>query len=408
MNPKQVVSSPASTGDAGGHFEQHVGAYYVALLLFGAVQLVLTNTSVVGVNFQTRHRGWRTDDLLVVGVTDAGVRRKLAVQVKLNFTISASNEDCCKVFKGFWDDFQATGRFNASKDRFAIITLHGTSSLLHSFNSLLHCALASNDATDFHHRMKINGYISNQAKKRNEIIKSILSEHIGKPPSDDDYWRFLRVVNVISYDFNSPTAQTEAMILSLLAQFVTTDVQDTIAAAGITWARLLKFVGQGRPVAATYRREDLPSEITVCHTTIPSADAQGLQALIGHGKTVRDSIKSTIGKSYEIDKSAELITLSTELNEHRVAIVTGAAGSGKSALAKKLLNQIEKNHLILAFQATEFATAHIDHTLKNSQTTINEQRLLAMLTGHNRIVILIESIERLLEHSVRDAFSHPM
>ena len=404
--PKPIVPSPAATGDAGGHFEQHVGAFYVALLLVGAVPPVLINTSIVEVGFQTRHRGWRTDDLLVVGITNAGVRRKLAAQVKRNLTISASDEDCRKVFTGLWDDFQAKDQFNASEDRLAIIALHGTSTLLNTFNSLLSCASGSIDAADFHSRINSEGFISKKAKNQNNVIKSILSEHIGKPPSDDDYWQFLRVVNVISYDFNTPTAQTEAVILSLLAQFVTKDATDPITTARATWAKLLKIVGQGRPIAAIYQRENLPSEIVECHTTIHSAGVQGLPTLIEHGKIVRDSIDSKIGNSYEIDKSAELIALSTKLNEHQVVIVSGIAGSGKSALVKIFLNQIEENHLVLAFRATEFATAHIDESLRNAQTTMNTQRLLAMLAGHNRIVILVEGVERLLEHSVRDAFSH--
>ena len=406
MNSKQPVPSPAATGDAGGQFDQHVGAFHLALLLVGAVPPVLTNTSVVEVSFQNRHRGWRTDDLLVVGVTGAGVQRKLVAQVKRKFTIAASDEDCRKVFTGLWDDFQAKDRFNASEDRLAVITLHGTSTLLNTFNSLLDCATGSIDSTEFDSRINSDGFISKKAKTQNDVIKLFLTEHVDEPLRDDDYWQFLRVINIISYDLNTPTAQTEAFVLSLLALYGIKDVQGAITTAEGTWARLLKLVGQGRPKAATYRRENLPSEITECHTTIPTVDSQNLQALIGHGRIVRDNIKSTIGDSYEIDKSTELIALSTKLNEHRVVIVTGVAGSGKSALAKKLFSQIENNHLVLAFQATEFATAHIDESLKNAQTTMNSQHLSAMLAGHNRIVILVDSIQSLLEHSVRDAFSH--
>jgi len=401
----EVVSSPAATGDAGGHFEQHVDAFSLSLLLVGATPPILTNTSVVEVCLQTEHLGWQTDDLLIVGETGTGVLRKLAVQVKRSFTVSASSEDCRKTFKGFWDDFQARDRFNESEDRLAVFTQQGTSTLLHSFNSLLECARASVDADDFHHRVGLEGYVSKKAKQQNEAIKAILTEHIGAPPCDDDYWRFLRVVNVVSYDLNTSSAQTEAIVLSLLAH-VTTGVPDAVAAAKATWTTLLECVGHGRPAAATYRRESLPAETVGRHTTIPTADAQGLQALVDHGQTVRDSIRSTIGNSYEIDRSVEIINLLAELDDHQVVIVTGAAGSGKSALAKKLLVQVEANRPVLAFQAVEFATAHINETLANTQTTLNEQRLLAILAGHDRVVVLVESVERLLEHSVRDAFSH--
>ena len=405
MSVYEVISSPAATGDAGGHFEQHVDAFSLALLLVGATPPILTNTSVVEVCFQTAHLGWKTDDILIVGETGAGVRRQLAGQVKRSFTVSESDEDCRKTFKGFWDDFQVRDRFDVSEDRFAIITQFGTLTLLKTFNSLLECACASVDAADFRRRAAIEGLISKKAKQQNKAIKSILTEHIGSAPDDEDYWQFLQVVNVVSYDLNTSTAQAEASIVSLLA-LATTGVQDTVAAAKATWATLLECVGRGRPAAKIYRRENLPTEIIERYTTIPTTYLMGLQALIEHGRTVRENIRSTIGKSYEIDRSAELISLLAKIKEHQIVIVTGRAGSGKSALAKKLLSNVEATRPVLAFHAVEFAKAHINETLGKAQTTLNEQRLLALMAGHDLVVVLVESVERLLENSVRDAFSH--
>lgn len=405
MCDTETVPSPAATGGAGEQFEQHVDAFALALLLVGATPPILTNTSITEVSLQTRHKGWRTDDLLVIGETGSGVQRKLAAQIKRSFTVSAGNDDCRATFTGFWDDFLASDRFDESQDRLAIITQHGTSTLLAAFNSLLECACAAVDATDFTHRVGLDGYLSRKAKRQNEAVKTILAEHLGAPPGEDEYWRFLRVVNIVSYDLNTSAAQTEAIILSLLAH-VTTDFPDTGAAARSAWAALLECAGTGRPAAATYRRTDLPAELLARHSTIPRADTQGLQSLTEHGRTVRDSIRSTIGDRYEIDRSAEILTLLGELAERQVVIVTGAAGSGKSALAKKLLDQVEPDYPVLAFQAVEFATAHINETLANAQTQLNGQRLQSLLVGHDRSVILIESVERLLEHSIRDAFSH--
>ena len=405
MSVDEVISSPAATGDAGGHFEQHVDAFSLALLLVGATPPILTNTSVVEVSFQTAHLGWKTDDILIVGEAGTGVRRQLAGQVKRTFTVSASNEDCRKTFKGFWDDFRAENPFNASEDRFAIITQHGTTTLLVSFSSLLECARASVNAADFNRRLTLEGLISKKAKQQNEAIKTILTDRIGSAPDDEDYWQFLQVVNVVSYDLNTSTAQTEAAALSLLAH-TTTGVQDTNVAAKATWTSLLECAGRGRPVAKTYRRKSLPTEIIQRHTTIPTTDSLGLQALIEHGRTVRDNIRSTIGTSYEIDRSTELSSLLVKIKEHQIVFVTGGPGSGKSALAKKLLSQVEDTHPVLAFHAVEFANAHINETLGKAQTTLNGQRLLAIMAGHDHVVVLIESVERLLEHSVRDAFSH--
>jgi len=399
------IPSPIATGGGGEHFEQHVAAFALGLLLVRATPPILTDTSVVEAHLQTRHLGWHTDDLLLVGETGSGSRRKLAVQVKRTFTVSANDDDCRKTIQGMWDDFQAGDRFSSSTDCLAIAILHGTSTILHHFNSLLFCARATTDAADFRRRLSLDGYISKVAKKQNEAVQTILAEHTGAPVNADLYWRFLRAVNVLSLDLNTPPSQTEANMLSLLSHFAVDTTTSPLTTAGDTWARLLECAAQGRSIAKSYKREYLPSELLERHSTISAADGQGLSALFEHGNTVRDNIRSRIDHTYTIDRSQHVITLFDQLAEHQVVIVSGTAGSGKSALAKNLLAQIESDHPVLAFQAVEFATAHIDETLANAQTTLNEKRLFALLAGHDKMLILIEGVERLLEHSIRDAFS---
>ena len=405
MRDSEIVSSPAATGGAGGHFEQHVDTYWLALLLVGAEPGILKNTSVAEVSFQTKHQGWKTDDLLIVGETGAGARKKLAVQVKLSFNVSASNADCRKTIEGFWDDFQANDRFNESEDRLAVITLHGTSTLLQSFNSLLKCAHASLDADDFHRRVKLERYIDKKAKRQNDAIKSILTSHIGEPPDDDDYLRFLRVVNILSYDLNTPTAQTKAHALTLLRQSAR-DLDAAVETANTTWATLLEFAGLGGPAAGAYRRDDLPDTVVALHTANSLSDTQDLQALIEHGGFVRKGIRSIIGCDYEIDRSVEIDTLVSELDKYQIVVVTGAAGAGKSALAKNLLTRVEANNPVLAFNAREFATSHIDTTLANTQTRISGRRLPEILARHDRVVVWVDGVESLLESPIRGAFLH--
>src|SRR5690349_15529476 len=95
------VSSPASTGGAGTVFEQHVGAYWLAQLLVRGIPPILRDCLLTEVHFQTERFGWNTDDFLVYGENGAGARRKLLGQVKRNFTVSATDEDCKKAMQDF-------------------------------------------------------------------------------------------------------------------------------------------------------------------------------------------------------------------------------------------------------------------------------------------------------------------
>ncbi len=405
MSTSTPVPSPTATGGGGEHFEQHVSAFALGLLLVRATPPVLTNTVVVEVHLQTRHLGWRTDDLLLVGETSPGNRRMLAAQIKRTFTVSEAEEECRKTFQGMWDDFQASERFSSASDNLAIITLHGTSALLRSFNSLLLCGRAAKDAADFYRRLALDGYLSKQAKTQHKAVQAILEAHTGMPVDPELYWRFLRSVHIVSFDLNTPTAATKASLVSLLAQ-VGGDAPDRLAAATATWLQLLECVGEGKPIAASYTVANLPPELRARHLPIDSVDRNGLSAVVQHGNTVRGSIRSTIGQSFEIDCAPRGAALLDLLAQNRVVIVSGVAGSGKSALAKSALDQLELSNPVVAFHAVEFARAHIDETLANAQTTLNAQRFVALLAGHDRVFLLVESVERLLEHSVRDAFGH--
>ena len=210
------IASPSATGGGGEKFEQQVAAFTLGLLLVRATPPVLKDTSVVEVHLQTRHLGWRTDDILLVGEKSDGSRRKLALQVKLGFTVSASDKDCRETIEAMWEDYVASDRFDASTDRLAIVTLHGTSTLLRDFSSLLWCARAAADANDFSRRLSLDGYVSKRTKRQNAAVLQILTELSGGALDEDSYWRFLRVVRVVSLDLNTPTAQTEANMLSLL------------------------------------------------------------------------------------------------------------------------------------------------------------------------------------------------
>jgi hypothetical protein len=410
MNSKAVpstsdaISSPLATGGAGERFEQRVDAYALALLLARSTAPVLLDAVVTEVSLQTRHLGWCTDDLLIVGEVRPGVARKLAIQVKRSFTVAASDEDCAETIGGMWDDFVAVDRFDPTVDRLAIATLRGTATLLRDFESLLMCAHAATSAADFRRRLELDGFVSQKAKSQNDALLQILRAHLAQEPDEELYVMFLRVLTVLNFDLGTTSSQTDAMMLSLLAH-VAKGTADPAAAANAAWMTLLDVASEGRQSAKTYRREDLPAALLETHQTVPAADDRARLDLIEHGRTVRAGIRTTIAGSYTVDRGKDSTALFEALDVVPITVVTGAAGSGKSALAKSLLDRLEAERPILAFQAVEFATAHVNETLANTQAALNARSLLALLAAHDRTIILIDGVERLLEHSVRDAFA---
>ena len=401
-NPR--VSSPAATGGAGSTFEQHVGAYWLAQLLVGAIPPVLIDTTVREVMFQTERLGWNTDDLLIVGAAGETLR-KLAAQVKRSFTVSASDKECVQAVGDFWKDFNDP-KFSKENDRLALIVLRGTNTLLEHFAGLLDCARAARDGADFEQRLTTPGFINAIAKGYCGELQKIVGALEQKTVTAADLWPFLRVLHVLSLDLHSGTRQAEAQIKSMLALTVTES--DPVAAAAASWNDLVVEASTAMGSGRSLRRQDLPAAALARHGVIATSDRRVLQALTDHTAPVLRSIRSTLGREFHLPRAKLVQQVLDALETAQVVIVTGPAGSGKSAVGKDAVSVLARDHFRFAFRVEEFAQPHMDATLTAAQVPANWDRIRRILGAQDRKVVLVESVERLLEKTTRDAFSDLM
>lgn len=398
----EIVASPVATGGGGALFEQHMGAVSLALLLTRAVPPILIDTLLDGVFFQTRRLGWQTDDLLLTGTRGQGTKRRLAIQVKLSFTVSASDEECQKTIAGFWEDFQNVELFNADQDALGLVVSQGTNALLGHFGALLDSAKTARNANEFVERVHTKGMLHASARKYLAAISAICTAHSATAVSDETLWRFLRVLHVWSMDLTTATRQNEAWIKTLLAQTATGP--DKVASAERAWDELVRLAGEAMPNAASYRLSDLPDDLRKRHGPIDNLSGSVLTKLFEHSATTLRGIRTTIGSGVTVQRTAATTQAFEALSTTGWLLVTGPAGSGKSALAKSVTDSLAESAIRLVFRAEEFAAAHLDQALHQAQIPINTEGLTALLAGQGRKFLLIESVERLLESSIRDAF----
>ena len=396
------ISSPASTGGAGTVFEQHVGAYWLAQLLVGAIPPILIDCSVVEVDFQTEHLGWHTDDFLVVGQSGSGELRKLAGQVKRTFTVSATDEECKKTVQDFWKDYKNPDRFSPLTDRFAIVTQRGSNTLLEHFGNLLDCSRAAKDGKDFENRLATPGFISAKAVQYCNELRTIVGELEQKGISAAEIWPFLRVLHVLSLDLATSTRQSEAAIKSLLAY--TTANPDPTNTATNSWNGLVALVGEAMPSAQTFQRRNLPEFFRELHSS-GAPEQRMLTALKDHTAIILGGIRSTVGSGPHLPRAKFVQQVIGKVGESQVVLLSGPAGTGKSAIAKDVVSILSKENFAFCFRAEEFAQPHFDATLHNAQVPERAVTLGAVLASQDRKVLLVESVERLLEKSTRDAFT---
>lgn len=403
----QYTSNPASTGEAGPFFEQHVAAYWLAQLLVRGIPPILTETNVSEVYFQTEHLGWHTDDFLIVCERpgEASVR-KLAGQVKRSFTVSAANKDCKSAIQDFWNDFKNADLFSQTEDRLLLVTQRGTNTLLKDFVGLLDCARAARDGEDFQHRLTTKGFISNKSVRYCDELCKIIADLEGGTVTAADLWPFLCLLHVLSLDLHSSTRQTEAQIKNLLAYTVVEGDASRIADA--SWNALLALASTDIPKARSLRRNDLPTELQRRHGSLGTNEQRVLRSLTEHTAPVLRRIRSTIGQNFHLQRAGLVQNVLSVLETAQVVLVSGPAGSGKSVIGKDVASLLSQDHFVFGFRVEEFAQAHIDTTLSAGQIPTNAETLGAILAAQGRKAVLIESAERLLEKTTRDAFSDLM
>ncbi len=403
---KQIVASPSSTGGAGTFFEQHVAAYWLAQLLVRAVPPILIETNVVEASFQTEHLGWKTDDFLIICEGGGAARRVLAGQVKRGFTVSAADEDCVKTFLDFWQDYRAPDRFAPTQDRLVLVVQRATGVLLNDLVGLFDCARASRDAAGFQKRLSTQGLLSKKARHYCEEICKIVGAHESRAVSASELWPFLCALHVLSLDLDTSTKQTEAHIKTLLAYTATS--RDPSSLAQTSWNSLLAIAGTAMSHAGTLRWQDLPGDLRRIHGALSGNEERMLRSLKEHTAPVLKKIRSTIGTDFHLERGALVQSVMDEFESAQVVIVSGPAGCGKSAIGKDVAVRMANDHFVFGFRVEEFAQPHIDAVLNAAQIPGNAEALAAILSAQTRKFVLIESVERLLEKTTRDAFSDLM
>ena len=149
------------------------------------------------------------------------------------------------------------------------------------------------------------------------------------------------------------------------------------------------------------KRKDLPESLLSKHVPIDGGATQ-IQFLRDNTQLVLDGIRLSIAGSVTMGRSELKQAAEEALSESRVLVLTGSSGGGKSALAKMVALSNREDHECLSFRGETFAKSSIDDAFQGRMTGI---QLKALLGVQERVIIHVESVERLLEHPTRDAFS---
>ncbi|EPN8565419.1 hypothetical protein ACT35X_003261, partial [Enterobacter hormaechei] len=144
------LSNPFSTGGGGVHFEAHVQASFVALMLTCGNAPCLPCWPIVEIKLQGKIEGFDTDDLIVVVENPTGKeKQKLLGQIKHSISITQGSAIFGEVIQAAWNDFNNPEVFNRKKDVIALITGPLSSTDTHNVKWLLSQARHTKNVDEF-------------------------------------------------------------------------------------------------------------------------------------------------------------------------------------------------------------------------------------------------------------------
>lgn len=251
---RKKLSNSFSTGGGGPHFEAHVQASYVTLMLTGGFAPCLPCWPVKEIKLQGKVDGFETDDLVVfVQGPNGDEVRKLLGQVKHGLQIG-DNERFRAVIQAAWDDYRNPRVFTKGKDIIAAISDGLSTAELAAAQSVL--GEAQHPSTEeFIRRIKLARYNSQTTRDVLGIFRDTLKKaNNGQCLSDKEIHDFLRNFRLLGYDLG----EEEGVVLSLLQSHIS---QRSDKPPKDLWGRIVDFVQSCSQKAIPITRTTLPEDL---------------------------------------------------------------------------------------------------------------------------------------------------
>ncbi|MGR3179618.1 MAG: hypothetical protein ACUZ8E_16370 [Candidatus Anammoxibacter sp.] len=387
-----------SKGSGGSNFEQYVQAAFVTTLIIRGHVPCVPTAELIEIGFQTTNRGYETDDLLAVAKSASGQHR-LLVQSKHNITISSNNDKFKKVIKAFWEDYNNSKLFNKTNDRLLLIKSGLTSDERNHLKSLLNWAKTHASESDF--ASEVNRI---KAKKKwFEIFQTTLKEaNNNNPLSDKDVWGFLRCFDLLEYDFLNQGSVDESYFINLIKL---SKNNSTTANAKEIWNSILAYVSKLNPDGGSITIDSIQKEEIYSYFDVKKLSPyfKAIDKLKSDSDCILKPLKNTIN-GFRLERKEINQSIVNSINEFHLTIVTGKPGVGKSVAVKEVLVDEFSSSSIFAFRADQFNEPHIANVFSKQGIDETIQDIFSCISLIPDKLIIIDSLEKLLEGDPENAF----
>ncbi|NOR47854.1 MAG: hypothetical protein GQ533_07395, partial [Methanosarcinaceae archaeon] len=254
-NSKQLTNS-FSTGGGGGHFEAHVQASFVTLMLTGGFTPCLPCWPIREIKLQGKIDGFDTDDLIVL-VEEPGneQKRKLLGQIKHTIRITQGDPTFGEVMQAAWNDFNNPALFSKNKDVIALITGPLSATDTTDVRWLLDQARHTKNEDEFFRFVEQSYFSSKQKQKKLAAFRAQLKKaNNDNEVSKGDLYLFLNHFHLLGYDLGNEVGVVLSLLHSHISQF-------NIDYPSWAWGRIVDIVQTWNQDAGTITPEKIPEDL---------------------------------------------------------------------------------------------------------------------------------------------------
>lgn len=257
LNTKnKQLSNPFSTGSGGAHFEAHVQASFVTLMLSGGYAPCFPGWSITEIKLQGKVDRYDTDDLIVfVEKRDAREKRKLLGQIKHSIGITHRDSVFAEVIQAAWTDFNNPGIFTRGRDVIALITGPLSATDHHNVQWLLNQARHTKSVDEFFRNVEQANFSPPKSSEKLRVFQHHLkAANKGIDVSREDLFEFLNSFQLLGYDLGKEVGVVLSLLHSHISQF---NQQYPIW----LWSRVVDVVQTWNQNAGTITPDRLPEDL---------------------------------------------------------------------------------------------------------------------------------------------------
>ena len=387
-------------GGGGTNFEQYVQSAFLTTLIVRGNIPCFTSAQITEIAFQSTNWGYQTDDLLVIAKSDLREHRLLAqIKHNLTFSDSTSNSIFKDVMTAFWADFNNTKIFNKENDRLIIIKSGLTLSERNHIRSLLNWAKTHNNEIDF-----FTEACRIEAKKEYiTLFQSVLKKaNNGKDLLVKELWQFLKCLDILEYDFLNEGSVDESNFINLikLSKNCTTSTGEKEIWDSI-YALAAKYNKDGGSVSF----EGICADEIFKHFDILKLNplSKSIQKLKSDSRLILNPLINTIG-GLHIGRTDLQSLILNSINANQLTIITGNPGVGKSVIVKDLFEKDFSESSVFVFRADQFNEPHLANVFSKIGIHESIEDIISCLSLLPEKIIMIDSLEKLLEGDPENAF----